>query len=227
MSDVVDAPGSSGTASSSDQAADVASGMLDKGAPWKKGMSWTVVLVEGVILTVAGAFLVLSPTTSADRILIVLGAFVLLSACLSTFRLIRGQVAPERRGLIGFRSGAGLATGLVVVLGGLYVGESAGVAETVALAVILGVGLVLYGLAFIVGSFVATRQPEARFPIVGVILAVALALIGVLMIFQANGGIESLKGTFQLMGVIMLVAGVVLIGWSLRLRQHQTTDADV
>lgn len=197
---------------------------MDKAAPWKAGMAWWVVLAEGIILAVLGALLIFVPDFSANTVLLIIGAVMLVIAGLSTFRLVRSQVPPERIGTVAFRAGAGVAVGLVVVLGTLFIGEGKP-EQTLAAAAILGIGLFLYGVVGIVGALTG-RGAGARFPVATILVAVAMAVVGALLVLNANGGIERLRNTFQLLGIVLAVLGVLLVGWGIALRQRGQADTE-
>lgn len=198
-----------------------AKGLMDKGAPWKAGMRWQVVLIEGIVLIAAGALIWLAPGFGARAVLQVVGVLLLVTAALSTWRLLRDQVPVPRIAFMAFRAGVGLAVGLIVVIGSL-ISDDADVA-TVALAVVLGIGLILYGLAAIAGALLR-REPGAGFPVVALIIAALTLVVGVLLVLNGRSGIDSLRGTFVLLGIILLVAGLALSGYALMLRSRDQVE---
>ena len=225
-----DAPGSPGATSATpkptaDEAAVAAAkDLAGRSAPWKSGVPWTTVFAEGVVLAVVRALLVLAPAFSAPTVLVILGALMLLTAGLSAYRAFRGRVAPTRVVIVAFRDGTGVAIGLTVVLGSLLVG-SRGDAKTVAVAAVLGIGLLIYGAVGAAG-LLARREAGTSFPVVALIVAVAMAIVGVLLVVNAGSGIEELKSTFRLLGVVLLVAGLALVGWGYGLKSRDATDPE-
>jgi uncharacterized membrane protein HdeD (DUF308 family) len=194
---------------------------VEKGAPWKAGMRWQVVMAEGIVLAVAGAFVWLAPGFGAKAVLQLLGIILLATASLSAWRLLRDQVAPGRIATVAFRSGVGLSVGLIVVIGSLIAEDSS--VATVAIAIILGVGLILYGLAAIAAAFVR-RDKGSRFPVVSVVIAGLTVAVGLLLVVTARGGIDSLKSTFTLLGILLLVVGVALAGYAWMLRSRDQAE---
>jgi uncharacterized membrane protein HdeD (DUF308 family) len=207
--------------SGEEQALAATKGLVDKGAPWKAGMRWQVVMAEGIVLAVAGALVWLAPGFGAKSVLQLLGIILLATASLSAWRLLRGQVAPERVATVAFRSGVGLSVGLIVVIGSLIAEDSS--VATVAIAIILGVGLILYGLAAIAAAFVR-RDKGSRFPVVSVVIAGLTVAVGLLLVVTARGGIDSLKSTFTLLGILLLVVGVALAGYAWLLRSRDQAE---
>ena len=125
-------------------------------APWKKGARWEVVVAQGIILGIAGLIIWLAPGFGASAALQLIALLILAMALLSTWRIVRGQVAPQRMATVAFRAGVGVTVGLITVIGSLIVEDRN--AGTVAVAIILGVGLILYGLVAILAAF-ARREP--------------------------------------------------------------------
>jgi len=210
--------------SGEEQALAAARDIVSGRAPWKSGVSWQVILGEGIVLAVVGAVIWLPPGFGATSILQLLGIMLLLTAGLSAWRVIREQVAPASVGPVSFRAGVGMAVGLVVVVGSL-IADSVDVV-TVALAVVLGVGFVLYGLSVIVAAL-SRREPGAPYPVAALVLAGGAIVVGALMMLRAQEGIDALVSTFAWLGVVLLVIGLVLIGWAALMRsrdQHEPTD---
>lgn len=187
-------------------------------APWKKGARWEVVVAQGVILGIAGLVIWLAPGFGASTALQLIGLLLLAMALLSTWRILRGQVAPARMATVAFRAGVGVTVGLITVIGAFIV-EDRNVG-TVALAIILGIGLVLYGLVALVTAF-ARREPGSGFPVVALIVAALTVIVGLLLVINGRNGIDSLQGTFTLLGILMLLAGLGFVGYGYMLRSAQ------
>jgi uncharacterized membrane protein HdeD (DUF308 family) len=185
-------------------------------APWKKGARWEVVVAQGVILGIAGLVIWLAPGFGAAAVLQLIAVLLLAMALLSVWRLVRGQVAPARLATVAFRAGVGVSIGLVTVIGSLIVEDRN--TGTVAIAIVLGIGLVLYGLVA-AASAIASRA--GGIPIVGLLLAAVTVIVGILLVINGRNGIDALQGTFVLLGIVMLVVGVVLVGYGLMIRSAQ------
>jgi uncharacterized membrane protein HdeD (DUF308 family) len=199
----------------------MARGLVDKGAPWKAGIPWTVVLVQGIVIAVAGAIIWLAPSFGALAVLQVLALILLVTAAVSVWRLLREQVAPRRVATVAFRAGVGLSVGLVVLIGS-FIAENRDLAA-VAIAIVLGIGLVLYGLSA-VASALLRREPGSGLPIVSLLLALATIVVGILLVVNGRNGIDALKGTFVLLGVLLLVVGLVLVGYAFLLRSRGASE---
>jgi uncharacterized membrane protein HdeD (DUF308 family) len=202
----------------------MAKGLMDKAAPWKAGVKWPVVLVQGIVLGVAGLVIWLAPGFGATAVLQLLAVLLLITSLLSLLRLIQGRVAPGKVGPVAFRAGVGTTVGLLVVIGSLLAERSD--TGTVALAIVMGIGLILYGLSELLTAFFR-REPGTRFPVVAVLVSVATVIVGLLLVLNGRSGITSLTSTFTILGILLVIAGLAIIGYSLMLRQaNQAEPAD-
>ncbi len=192
-------------------------------APWKKGARWEVVVAQGVILGIAGLIIWLAPGFGASAALQLIAVLLLAVALLSTWRIMRGQVAPQRMATVAFRAGVGVTVGLITVIGAFIVEDRD--AGTVALAIILGVGLVLYGLVALLTAF-ARRAPGSGIPVVALIVAALTVIVGLMLVINGRNGIASLQGTFTLLGILMLLAGLGFLGYGWMLRSDQMPPGD-
>jgi uncharacterized membrane protein HdeD (DUF308 family) len=191
-------------------------------APWKKGARWEVVVAQGVILAVAGLIIWLAPGFGASAALQLIAVLILAMALLSTWRIMRGRVAPARMATVAFRAGVGVTVGLITIIGTLTVENRD--AGTVALAIVLGIGLVLYGLVALLATF-ANREAGSGIPVVPLIVSALTVIVGLLLVLNARNGIDSLQGTFTLLGILMLLAGLGFLGYGFMLRSSQMPPA--
>ncbi len=214
-------PAGPATTAGDEQALATAADIVNKGAPWRAGMPWQLVLGEGVVLVVLGGVLWLAPGLGSRLALQVVGAVLLATAILSLVRLLNGQVEPARAGNVGFRAGVGLSVGLITVIGGLIATE--GDTVTVALAVILGIGLILYALAVLAAALLG-RPAGSPFPVVPVVIAAVTGAVGVLLLVRGRSGIDELTSSFTLLGIVILIAGIALAGYALLMRAQARVE---
>ncbi len=218
MVDETPAPAKATAASGEEQAVAIAKDLVVKNAPWKKGIPWPVVMTQGGVLVAAGLLLFLAPNTGALALQIL--ALVLLgSAAISVWRLLRGAVAPQRHAVVGFRAGVGITVGLLAIMGTLLAGGTD--ANRIALAIVLGTGFLLYGVASAI-SALAGRDKGMRFPVVALVTSLLGALLGAYLIIQANTGIDALKSTFANVGLAVGIAGGILCAYAFYLRSNPT-----
>jgi hypothetical protein len=192
-------------------------------APWSKGVSWVMILGQGIVLVVVGLLLALVTNVTAHTVLQILGLVLLARAVVVIYRLVRGQVAPARLVLSSFEAGVNATTGLLVLFGTLFVPNTP--EATTALAAVLGIGFILFGGVAILAAWLG-GQPGERLPYGRMILGAVGVVVGVLLAFNATRGFDSVRTAFALLGWLMLLAGIGLIGYSLMLRSSQTQESD-
>lgn len=209
-----------GMPASPDPATALASSAVDKGAPWKRGTAWWVVLSEGVV-GIAVGLLLLATDLGTNLAIELLGVLLLVTSLLSVVQLVKGRVAPGRIALVAFRSGAGVTTGILVLIGSVAIGASDPV--TRALAVVLGVGLIVFGIVGL-ASGLLRREAGQGLPVAVLIVAGGMALVGLMLTINGIAGYDQVKSTFKLLGVLMLVAGAALMIYGYLLRSRGASD---
>src|SRR5215208_7082390 len=60
--------------------AEQAKATLQRGVPWRRGLAWWIVGLEGVLLLAAGIFVVASPDNAKDAVRVIIGAFILANS---------------------------------------------------------------------------------------------------------------------------------------------------
>ncbi len=210
----------SGTRASVEQASVVAEDLIERGAPWSPRTSWTIVLIEGIVVGVAGLLFLFKPLGGTSTTLQLAGVILLAASLITAFRLWRHHVRPDLEQLAAFRSGSGLTVGLVVVVATFLTAVTPEVSA--ALAVVVGIGFIVYGVTGIAVSFVRS-QHDAPLPMATLILNAIVALAGLVLMFSGAAGSDSVSGIFNLLGIGLIVAGLGLAGYSYLLRQQEMT----
>jgi uncharacterized membrane protein HdeD (DUF308 family) len=213
-------PGASTSASSTpagvDQAAAMAEEIIDRGAPWSPRTSWTIVLVEGIVVALMGLIFIFKPLGGASTTLQLVGLILLLGSLVTSFQLWRHQYRPDLEVLASFRAGSGVTVGAVVVVATFLTDVTAAVTAT--LAVVVGIGFVVFGVVGIASSLVR-RQLEAPLPLASLVLNAVLALAGLLLLFAGAAGSDTVDGLFNLQGVLLIAAGLALAGYAYMLQK--------
>src|SRR5262245_48886546 len=208
---------------SSSGAMAAAGAVIAQNAPWSKGVSWVMILIQGIVLIVVGVLLVFATNVTAHTVLQILGLVLLARALIVLYRLIRGQVPQGRLAVSSFEAGVNATTGLLVLIGTLFVPNTP--EATTALAAVLGVGFFLFGAVALLAAWIG-REPGERLPIGRMILGAAAVVVGLLLAFNATKGFDSVRGTFVLLGWLLLLVGIGLIGYSLMLRSNDARESD-
>lgn len=205
------------TRASMDDATAMAEEFIDRGAPWSSRTSWTIVLVEGIVVAIIGLLFIFKPLGGASTTLQLVGLALLLGSLVTSFQLWRNQFRPDLEVLASFRAGSGVTVGSVVIVATFLTDVTDAVTAT--LSVVVGIGFIVFGLVGIAASLVR-RQIEAPLPLASLVLNAVLALAGLLLLFAGAAGSDTVDGLFNLLGVVLIAAGLALAGYSYMLRQQ-------
>lgn len=200
-----------------EQVSALAEELIDRGAPWDSRTSWTIVLVEGIVAAIVGLLFIFKPLGGSSTTLQVVGLILLAGALITSFQLWRHRLRPEIEQLSSFRAGSGVTVGLVVIVATFFVPVTDAVVA--ALAVVVGVGFIVFGATGIAGSFVRMRS-DVPLPLPTLVANAVLALAGLALMLAGARGSESVDGIFNLLGVLLIASGLALAGYSYMLRQQ-------
>ena len=207
----------SGRQANIDRATAITEEIIDRGAPWNPSTSWKIVLTEGIVVALVGLMFIFKPLGGTSTTLQLVGLLLLGGSLITLFQLWRHTFPPNLEVLSAFRSGSGATVGSVVIVSTLLAEVTDAVAAS--LAVVIGIGFVVFGLVGIAGSLVR-RELHAPLPLASLILNAVLALVGVVLIAAGAAGSDSVDGLFNLLGVLLAAAGVALAGYSYMLLAH-------
>jgi len=208
----------SATQANVDRATAITEDLIDRGAPWSERTSWTIVLTEGIVAGVLGLLFLFKPLGGSATTLQLVGFVLLIGALITAFQLWRHKVRPDLENLAAFRAGSGVTVGLVVIIATFFTPVTESV--TSALAVVVGIGFFIFGLAGISGSFVR-RNANEPLPLAALVINAVLALAGLVLLFAGAAGSGAVDGIFTLLGIVLIVVGLGLGGYSYLLRQQE------
>ncbi len=191
--------------------------LIERGSPWSSRTSWTIVAAEGVAAVILGLLFLFEPLGGSSVTLLALGLILLLGALITTFQLWRGTVRPDLLTLTAFRSGSGVTVGLVTIVATVFASATDAVAA--AMAVVVGIGFLVFGTAGIAGSFIR-RRSDAALPLLALVVNGLLALAGLVLLFAGAAGSSAVDSIFKLLGIVLIVAGLGLGGYAYLLRQQ-------
>jgi hypothetical protein len=89
-----------------------------------------------------------------------------------------------------------------------------------ALAVVIGIGFIIFGLTGIAASLVR-RSVDAPLPLEVLVINAVLALAGAVLMFSGAAGSGAVDGIFSLLGILLILAGLGLGGYAYLLRQQE------
>lgn len=176
--------------------------------PWKKGIAWTIVFLEGVLLLGLGLTMFFAKTWTLYLLGYLIAISLVVSGALSLYASLKTvEKNPVRQwtlihGVVGLAAGA-----LVLILLFLKVLPTT-------TAVLMGLGCLAYGG---VGLYILVDKNLTSLRGISVISTIFYLLVGILILLHAFG-LETLTTLVQLLKMIMIIAGVVLIFWGLIIR---------
>jgi uncharacterized membrane protein HdeD (DUF308 family) len=205
-----------------DRATEVTADLIVRGAPWSPETSWTIVLVEGIIVALMGLMFIFRPLGGASTTLQLVGLVLLLGSLVTLFQLWRHEYRADLEVLAAFRAGSGVTVGSVVIVATFLTEVSDAV--TASLSVVVGIGFVVFGLAGIASSLVR-RTVDEPLPMASLVLNAVLALAGLLLVFAGAGGDDAVDGLFNILGVLLIASGLALCGYAYMIRQREMQGA--
>jgi len=173
-----------------------------RSVPWREGVGWPVVAIEGLALLAIGLFMTFRPEDAADVTRTLLGLVLLvmsLQQIVNAFRHPGHSFMPFQM----LRGGIGLTIGLLVSLQPLVPTFADDVAR-----VVLGVGLLVVGAIGLVGLLSARNADQVQLE---TIVSSALTIAFGFVLLAGNGGRAPLIGwAIAFAGLGLLVYAVVL-----------------
>jgi uncharacterized membrane protein HdeD (DUF308 family) len=177
-------------------------------APWRKGIAWWLVLVEGIVLLGIGLYMVLDHQGTGVMLGKLVAAVLGIMGLLELIAGLRLEASGAVIKVTMIHATVGLVTGLLifVLLWTDAMTNHAG-------AVILSVGCLIFGLLGLYRVFLLRGQAPLRGSL---ITSVFFFFFGAVLMLSALG-----KGLFDasltLMAWLLVIAGALLIAWAILL----------
>ena len=187
-----------------DHTTEMAKSALRQVRPWRAGMPWWVILLEGLIALGIGIYVLMAPN-AGNSIVLLLALYLLVAhverAIIGFRSRIPAAILAERM----LRAGIGVTVGLIIVVDALipFINPPAPL-------VILSLGWLLIG-AIGIWEWVSARRTDwawAVFPVVS-------ALFGLLMLASRLA-----LGPLVLISIVGIVAGIALLGYAFMLYRN-------
>lgn len=174
-------------------------------APWRSGLAWWVILIEGVALAVIGLLIILDPAKTNIRVGLLLSLGLFIAGLLQMWSLFRNKVPEPVDGIVGARAALGIFSGLLVLwlfMGGLLTIEVG--------LLVLGLGSLAYGVLglFIVFNTVGSQRTAAFMEML------FFTLFGLVVLYTRYVGPTAIATGVTIIGWLGIVLGVVLILYS-------------
>jgi hypothetical protein len=172
-------------------------------APWRTGLPWWVVLIEGIVVAVVGLLVVLDPAGTNVTLVLFLSAGMAIAGLMQLWSVFRNQIPESVDSVVAARSAIAVYAGLAVVI--LYFIE--GGLTRISGFGIFGTAALVYGLLALVQVFVdegGRRQ--------ALIEALLFGGVGLITLWGLFAGGESIITAVRIIGWIFLIGGAALIG---------------
>lgn len=194
-----------------DQVKSKIAGAAKKSAPWRKGIAWWVVLLEGLVLLGLGLYMFFAPLRTLSLLAWILAGVLAITGALSVVAAMREKDDEPGKKWTMIHGIVGLVTGLIIVVLLLLnvLTENYGL-------FILGLGCLAYGGVALYMTMNDNITSLRRLSMIGTIFYMAF---GGLLLFQAIG-VSTLSTTLQVINFLILLLGIVLIIWAFIIRKE-------
>jgi uncharacterized membrane protein HdeD (DUF308 family) len=181
---------------------DQAKQMLTQSAPWRRGIAWPIILIEGIIALAIGVYILAQPDDAGDIVRQLIAAVLLVNGLLEIltgFRMPQAPATPYRI----LRGGIAATVGLIVTLEPIsdYI-------ESDASRVILAFGGLVYGVLGLV-QVVATRETTGLR--IGPLIAAGVWILLAILFFTGD---ETDNTRLNLLGTVAVVFGLLLVAYA-------------
>lgn len=177
--------------------------------PWRKGIAWWLVLIQGLVLTGLGLYMFFATPATLAALGWILALTLVASGALSLYLSLQASGKTPARQWTLIHGIVGVAAGGLVILLQLLDVLSANTAAT-----ILGLGALAYGAIGAYFYFDKSLAPLRRLSVVGTVFFLVTGLLLLLQVF----GLGTFVTTVQILTFAVLIAGIALIFWAFILR---------
>lgn len=170
-------------------------------APWRRGIRWWVLIIEGVIVALLGAILLLDTANAIGWVLIVTSVALLFEALLTTAENLRAGSVERPQMMSLLRSGGALVAALIVLVGVLFR------LDRTTTAAVMGVALLVTGAIEILRVLFVRPEGTSVVPS-ALVEGLVRVLLGILIFIMI-----STPEVIGVSGGLMIAAGIALIVW--------------
>lgn len=192
------------------------SGAAKSVMPWKEGIAWWVVLIQGIILTGLGIYMFFAKSWTLTILAWIIAIALMVSGALSLYASLNTTENGPVKQWTMIHGGIGLAAGAIVALLLFFQ-----VLPTTR-AFVMGLGCLAYGG---VGVYMLIDKKLASLRRISLIGTIFFTLAGILILLHVFG-METLVTLVQLLKLLVIITGVILIFWALIIRNEATKKAD-
>ena len=177
--------------------------------PWRKGVAWWVVLLQGVVLLALGLYVFFARPTTAVILGWVVALSLLASGVLSLYLSLQATERTPVRQWTLIHGAVGVAAGLLAIVIQFV---SPGAALTV-----LGLGCLAYGGVGLYLLVDKNLTPLRRLSFIGTLFYLVLGALITLHVL----GVGTLATVLQIVSLMLITAGIILFFWGIILRNER------
>ncbi len=185
--------------------AESASGVL----PWKKGVAWWLVLLEGIVLLGLAIYMFFFGASAAVALGWVISLALAITGAINLYVSMQATERTPARQWTMIQGAVGLAAGIIVILLLWFTASN----ERLAMLV-LGLGCLGFGG---IGLYMMANKELVALRRLSLFSVIFFLLIGLLLILEWLG-IGAAATTFQIVNFVLAIAGIALILWAIMLR---------
>ncbi len=168
--------------------------------PWRKDVAWWVILIQAIILTVLGLFVLTQGESASNIVVLAAGVLLLVDGAMAGVGAMRGRHAGSAGTLNAINAGIALIVGVLVILGRLL-----DFLDIPTAALIAAIGLIVSGgISLVIALFL--RGPEEKLRLTRVIGPLVWIGLGVLVLLTRDGTVD----TMRIIGLVSLGLGIIL-----------------
>lgn len=171
--------------------------------PWRKDVAWWVILIQAIILTLLGAYVLLAPDSAGRVVILAAGIMLLVDGVMAVVGSMRGRHAGRANTLNAINAGIAIIAGLLVVIGFL----DPAFLPPHTMAIIAALGLLATGLISLV-LILFMRGPGEKLRWMRVIAPLIWILFGVLVLLTLSD--QNTFNPLPIIGWAALLLGILL-----------------
>jgi len=202
---------------------DYAKSIAEEYKPWRKGVSWIIVAVQGALAALVGIYFLAAPDSANSTIRFLLAAILVVSSIVDIragFSGVRSVMGPQPMApWLLMRGGAGVALGISY----FFAARSEYLTEVNA-RYLLGFGMIAYAVIGLIGIVAALMA--GNFAWAGVLSNILFLAVGAVLIYNKSDSVES-NDAVRYLGIAALSGGVGLLVYSYFLKKDQETAAAI
>ncbi len=200
---------------------DYVKSLADEYKPWRRGISWWAVSVQGVLALLVGLYFLLAPDSANSTIRFLLAAILIVSSVIDIRTGFNGVKFPENLQAMApyqlVRGGAGIALGV-----NYFVASRSEYMTEENARYLLGFGMIAYAIVGLVGVVAAALGGQFAWP--AVLSNALFLLIGAVLVYNKSESVES-NDAVEYLGVAALIGGAALLIYSYFLKKDQEAAA--